>query len=259
MAEAKRSAARVAKRVDTFVKTLRSVGVTIGENTRILDLGCGAGRLVQAGREQGFNFYGAGLQMGDAFDPADPVLVREGILREIPTTGYRLPFDDKFFDIVISEQVLEHVMDYPTTLRETHRVLKPGGTFLHLFPPRTTPIEPHVFVPLATMVRARWWLKAWALLGIRNQFQKRRRMSAAETCEDNLQYLTSHTNYLTRRELTQQFSQYFTEIRFVERADLQHSELGSKVHDLARWLPFLPPLYGALRCRAAFGRRPSSA
>ena len=70
------------------------------------------------------------------------------------------------------------------------------------------------------MVRARWWLKAWALLGVRNQFQKRRRMSAAETCETNLQYLTSHTNYLPKRELYRQFSRYFTEIRFVERAFL---------------------------------------
>ncbi len=259
MAEAKRSAARAAKRAETFVETLRSVGVPVGENTRILDLGCGAGRLVQAGRARGLDFFGCGMQLGDAFGAANPDLVREGLLREIPAGPYRLPFDDRFFDVVISEQVFEHVMDYPTTLRETHRVLKPGGTFLHLFPPRTTPIEPHVFVPLATMVRARWWLKAWALLGVRNQFQKRRRMSAAETCETNLEYLTSHTNYLPKRELYRQFSRYFTEIRFVERAFLEHSARGRKVHELTRWLPFLPRLYGALRCRVAFGRRPSNA
>ena len=37
--------------------------------------------------------------------------------------GGRLPFDDNAFDLIISEQVLEHVMDQVGLLRELHRVL----------------------------------------------------------------------------------------------------------------------------------------
>lgn len=254
MKEAKRTAARAAKRVDLYVGMLRQVGVKVDEHTRILDLGCGAGRLVKAGRNKGLDFYGCGMQLEDAFDPADAELRRRGIIREITENPYRLPFDDGTFDVIISDQVLEHVMDYPSTLRETQRVLKPGGCFLHSFPPRSMPIEPHVWVPLGTMVRKKWWLRSWAMLGIRNEFQRRRRLSAAETAADNLRYLTTRTNYLPKRELVRQFSEYFEDVRFVEHAFLNVSERGRKL----MWFPFLPKLYGALRCRVAYGRRPDS-
>jgi SAM-dependent methyltransferase len=253
MKEAKRTAARAAKRVELYVGMLRQVGVNVGPQTRILDLGCGAGRLVKAGRAKGYDFYGCGMQLEDAFDPADAELRRAGIIREITENPYRLPFDDGTFDVIISDQVFEHVMDYPSTLSETQRVLKPGGCFLHSFPPRSMPIEPHVWVPLGTMVRTKWWLKSWALLGIRNQFQ--RRLSAEETANFNLQYLTTRTNYLPKRELVRQFSEYFEDVRFVEHAFLNASERGRKL----MWFPFLPKLYGALRCRVAYGRRPQPA
>jgi SAM-dependent methyltransferase len=242
-----------AKRADAFVNILCNVGVTVSENTRILDLGCGAGLMVRAAREKGWNFYGCSMGLRDDHDRADPALMQQGILREIDLTPYKLPFDDCFFDVVVSDQVFEHVMDYPTTLKEIRRVLKPGGAFLHIFPSRYTPIEPHLLVPLATVVRARWWLKAWALVGIRNEFQKR--MSAREACEANVTFLTSSTNYLPKRELRRLFGRYFTDVRFVEDAFLRNSERGRKIYQLSRWLPFLPKLYSAVRSRAAFGRR----
>jgi SAM-dependent methyltransferase len=241
------------KRAEFFVQILRNEGVSIGEDTSILDLGCGAGLMVKAARARGYQFHGCGLGLRDAHDSADPELLEQGVLREIELNPYTLPFDDRTFDVVISDQVFEHVMDYPTTLREIHRVLKPGGAFLHIFPPRYKPIEPHVLVPLATVVRARWWLKSWALFGIRNEFQKR--MSASEACMANLNYLNTRTNYLTKRELRRLFSQNYTDVRFVESAFLKNSERGRKIYELSRWLPFLPKLYSAVGSRAAFGRR----
>ena len=38
------------------------------------------------------------------------------------------------FDLVLSNQVIEHVEDLDAVLCEIHRVLKPGGAFLSLFP-----------------------------------------------------------------------------------------------------------------------------
>jgi SAM-dependent methyltransferase len=250
MAESTRTVQRAGKRAQRFIDTLRNVGVPVDASTRVLDLGCGAGRLVQGARQRGLDFYGCGMDMQDHLDPADPGLIAQGVLREIPDP-YRIPFDDCTFDAVISDQVFEHVMDYPTTIREVHRVLKPGGVFLHLFPPRSTPIEPHVWVPLATMLRARWWLRAWATLGIRNQFQ--RKLSPAQAAEANFKYLTSRTNYLTKRELYRQFGRHFEDVKFVERAFLMATDgRARKLSDL----PLMPKLYGALRNRVAFGRRP---
>jgi SAM-dependent methyltransferase len=250
MAEQLRTVQRAGKRAQRFLQTLRNVGVPLDAGSKVLDLGCGAGRLVKGARELGLDFYGCGMDMRDHVDPADPGLMAEGVLREIPDP-YRIPFDDCTFDAVISDQVFEHVMDYPTTISEIHRVLKPGGVFLHLFPPRSTPIEPHVFVPLATMVRARWWLKAWAMLGIRNQFQ--RKLTPAQAADANFKYLTSRTNYLPKRELYRQFGRHFDDVRFVEHAFLKATN--GRARKLSE-VPLMPMLYGALRNRVAFGRRP---
>ena len=242
-----------ARRAEWFLGILRDQGVSIDPTTRVLDLGCGAGKLVQAAREQGYDFHGCGLGLRDAHTDADAALVGQGILRDIDPDPYHLPFDDQTFDVVISDQVFEHVMDYPTTLREVHRVMKPGGAFLHVFPARYMPIEPHVHVPLGTLLRQRWWLRTWAMVGIRNEFQTK--MSAREACEANHTYLTSHTNYLTRRELRRQFGRFYTDVRFVEGAFLQRRPRGGKVTKLAKLLPFLPRVYSAVGNRVAFGRR----
>jgi len=246
-----------ARRAEFFLEVLRDQGVSISRTTKVLDLGCGAGKLVQAARDSGYDFYGCGLGLRDAHTDADAALVAQGILREITLDPYHLPFEDCTFDAVISDQVFEHVMDYPTTLREVHRVMKPGGAFLHIFPPRYMPIEPHVHVPLGTMLRQRWWLKTWAMVGIRNEFQTK--MSAREATEANHTYLTSHTNYLTKRQLREQFGRYYTDVRFVESDFLKNSPRGRKIAPLTKVLPFLPNLYSAVGSRAAFGRRPDVA
>jgi ubiquinone/menaquinone biosynthesis C-methylase UbiE len=43
--------------------------------------------------------------------------------------GARLPFADATFDRVICSEVLEHITDYESFLREIKRVIKPGGIF----------------------------------------------------------------------------------------------------------------------------------
>ena len=57
----------------------------------------------------------------------------EGILCQNATC---LSFEDASFDIVISQDILEHIEDAPKALMEINRVLRPGGT--HIF---TVPIH----------------------------------------------------------------------------------------------------------------------
>jgi ubiquinone/menaquinone biosynthesis C-methylase UbiE len=45
-----------------------------------------------------------------------------------------LPFEDGTLDIIVSNQVLEHLDDLPQCMRETRRTLCPGGTSINLFP-----------------------------------------------------------------------------------------------------------------------------
>ncbi|MBI5191215.1 MAG: class I SAM-dependent methyltransferase [Nitrospirae bacterium] len=52
-----------------------------------------------------------------------------------------LPFPDGSFDVVISSQVLEHVKDYMKSVRETARVLRPGGQAIIATPNRKMMID----------------------------------------------------------------------------------------------------------------------
>jgi SAM-dependent methyltransferase len=48
--------------------------------------------------------------------------------------GGRFPFDDRFFDVILCNQVLEHVFEPQNFLVEIRRVLKPGGKILLTVP-----------------------------------------------------------------------------------------------------------------------------
>ncbi len=178
----------------------------------ILDLGCGNGAHVESLRSRGFNAWGCDLPGPNAPDlPADGAT--KDYLLTIEMQPYRLPFADNRFDCVISSQVLEHVMDYTAAFQEIRRVLKPGGISLHIFPSRFVLIEPHVFVPLASIIRNRAWLRLWAQLGIRNGYQANK--VPREIADINYEYLHAHTNYLTKAQIERHAS-IFSEAAFRE-------------------------------------------
>src|SRR6266567_4812943 len=54
-----------------------------------------------------------------------------------------LPFTESSFDGVLLNEVLEHVTDEVQTLREIHRVLRPGGHLVVMSPNRWFPFEGH--------------------------------------------------------------------------------------------------------------------
>lgn len=51
--------------------------------------------------------------------------------------GQRLPVADRSCDVVFSSNVLEHIAPLAPMLRETRRVLKPGGHAIHILPSPT--------------------------------------------------------------------------------------------------------------------------
>ena len=106
---------------------------------RVLVDGCGIGTYV--GRIREHASYVAGIDI-------DFERVAEGA-RTLPnlavSTAEALPFPDGHFDVVLSHEVLEHVLDDRQAVREAWRVLAPGGRIVVFVPNRLYPFETHGF------------------------------------------------------------------------------------------------------------------
>jgi len=116
---------------------------------RVLDYGCGGGHVVALGRQQSMDFYG--VEAFYAGSNARQIASEKGLLGsvvlELGDDG-RIPFEDDWFDLVVSNQVFEHVEDLGLVLQEISRVLKPGGCLLTIFPAREVIREGHCGVPM---------------------------------------------------------------------------------------------------------------
>jgi SAM-dependent methyltransferase len=133
--------------------------VALGAGT-VLDFGCGKGEVVALLRSRGVEAFGADVFWGgmDWGEGQHHELLEAGFVREIEDG--RLPFEDATFDVIVSDQVFEHVENFEQSVAELVRVLKPGGRMYHQYPPKNIMLEPHTMVPFAhrlpTAARRRW-------------------------------------------------------------------------------------------------------
>lgn len=91
---------------------------------RVLDVGCGAGQVVDRLTQAGFEAYGV--------DVSEPNIERARRFSDRCSLydGRRLPFPDQHFAAVGALNVLEHVEEPEAFLRELARVTEPGGTLV---------------------------------------------------------------------------------------------------------------------------------
>jgi SAM-dependent methyltransferase len=99
-----------------------------GPTMRVLDAGCGSGRLLDELRDYG---HVTGLDLNP-----DSVEIARSRGHEDVVQGpvEQLPWPDETFDLVISLDMVEHTPDDRVALRELRRVTKPGGLFLMTVP-----------------------------------------------------------------------------------------------------------------------------
>lgn len=104
---------------------------------RVLDVGCGTGRHTCAvHRFKNVTVIGIDISYDDVREARKRLICQDGL--EKGSGAYEilladivaLPFPDKFFDLVICSEVLEHIRNQNIAVNEIIRVLKPGGNLV---------------------------------------------------------------------------------------------------------------------------------
>ena len=111
---------------------------------RILDVGCGSGKLLATLREHGWEVYGVDFSpvAVEYAKSQDGLNVRLGNL-------FQAGYQDEFFDVVMFNHSLEHIYNPLETLKEAHRIMKPSGLLL-ISIPNAGSLEAKLF--------GKWWV-----------------------------------------------------------------------------------------------------
>jgi SAM-dependent methyltransferase len=183
----------------------------------VLDYGCGRGEIIVEGRKAGLAIYGAEVfyEGGNTRTEVEKQGWLGTVVREIEN-GI-IAFENNFFDLVISNQVLEHVEDLDAVLHEIHRVLKPGGVFLCLFPTKDSIREGHCGLPFIHWFPKHSRLRYFYALALRRMglgYFKGDKSASQWAC-DFLHWLDRFTHYRSMETIFANFRKYF-EISLME-------------------------------------------
>jgi len=200
---------------------------------KVLDFGCGAGQIVKLLRNIGISAFGCDAFYGGGAEPIPDEL--SGFI--FTMRGNVIPFPSCTFDVVINNQVMEHVQDLEAALFEIHRVLKPGGTLLNLFPDKSIWREGHCGVPFLHWFSRHSTLRIyyallWRSIGFGNFTEGKSRLEwAKEFCT----WLDQWTVYRSYGEIAMAYGKYFSTMQHIEDHWLE-SRLGSVARPLPTYL-----------------------
>lgn len=124
-------------RYDNYVKfafattSVEKINPYLHKESSVLDIGSGFGSFVYLLRQKKINAYG--LEITDFLVKYSRERLIELSLKEpsssiyLKGTALKLPFSNNSFDVITMWNVLEHIQDHKTALKEAFRVLKPNG------------------------------------------------------------------------------------------------------------------------------------
>lgn len=217
-----------------------------GEPT-ILDVGCGDAKLISKVNDQ-FFCRAAG------FDSPEYGLQPEANVGRLANTSIDIrttlpdgswPFDSDSTDVVISNQVLEHVVDLEQFCAEAKRVSRPGALGVHVFPTRHVLMEWHMNVPIAHRFRDHdsrakvIELLSRAGLGVYRKQGFPLGVGVEQFSAEHADYLRTYTTYRTWRELADTFHRYGFRVTYRYTSMLLRTAMGGSSKPL-------PPLLESL-------------
>ena len=109
----------------TYAQLFEAIGNYIPRGSRVLDIGCGIGILLEKlKREKQCECHGV-----DVSQYAINIIRQYGMNGEVSTLP-NIPFKDKTFDTVTATEVIEHIKEVQDAIKEAFRVLKNDGIFI---------------------------------------------------------------------------------------------------------------------------------
>lgn len=196
------------------------------DSYKILDYGCGKGSLVEAGLAKHIDFYGVemfshGSGVGIKNEIDGKGLLGERI-REI--VDEKIPYPDQYFDLVVSNQVFEHIPDIEPVLAEISRVTKPGGEFLCLMPYQGAYMEGHCKIPFAHRFQPEsrlqyYWLYAFKIFGFGRRKKEKNPDIWARYWST---WLKENTFYRTYQDINVLFKKYYSSVDYIEEDYLKY-------------------------------------
>ena len=109
--------------VRTRLEEITSKFAPYRQTNRLLDIGCGAGLLLEAARKNGWN--GHGLDVA----PKSVEHVRELGFEVFQGELLEAAFPSEHFDVITASELLEHLFEPKLLVKEVARLLRPGGLF----------------------------------------------------------------------------------------------------------------------------------
>lgn len=99
----------------------------LNEGDKLLEIGPGRGDFLLAFKKIGLLCYAVDIEV-------DPNLSKEVDVKKGNVERGQLPYDDGEFDVVYHKSLIEHLESPNELMKETYRVLKPGGKVIILTP-----------------------------------------------------------------------------------------------------------------------------
>lgn len=108
------------------------------DGAKVLEAGCGVGMYAsQIRRRYSLDVEAFDVELGRIED------ARRDTPHALVAAAETLPYRTDLFDVIISNEVIEHVIDDRKAVVEMVRVLKPGGRIILFCPNRWYPVEQH--------------------------------------------------------------------------------------------------------------------